>query len=114
MRATDAEGAEATDDDTPRAGRLTAALATATVLCVTASGCVTVHGELEVLPGATEAEAAQALTDFITAYNAADRAYDPALDADRVTGSLGAINQAGLRRARRTAPAATRRTSLWS
>ncbi|MEU3202343.1 hypothetical protein ABZ702_00350 [Streptomyces cyaneofuscatus] len=80
-----------------RAGRLTAALATATVLCVTASGCVTVHGELEVLPGATESEAAQALTDFVTAYNAADKAYDPALDADRVAGSLGAINQAGLK-----------------
>ncbi|MFJ1592672.1 hypothetical protein ACIOD0_20860 [Kitasatospora albolonga] len=81
----------------PGVGRLTAALATATVLCLTASGCVTVHGELEVLPGATEAEAAQALKDFTDAYNAADKAYDPALDADRVTGSLGAINQAGLK-----------------
>ncbi|WP_254812664.1 hypothetical protein [Streptomyces cavourensis] len=81
----------------PGVGRLTAALATATVLCLTASGCVTVHGELEVLPGATESEAAQALKDFTDAYNAADRAYDPALDADRVTGSLGAINQAGLK-----------------
>ncbi|WP_433397115.1 hypothetical protein [Streptomyces sp. CA-146814] len=80
-----------------RLGRLTAGLATATALCVTASGCVTVHGELEVLPGATESEAAQALTDFVNAYNAADKTYDPALDADRVTGSLGAINQAGLK-----------------
>ncbi|MFC9173335.1 MULTISPECIES: hypothetical protein [Streptomyces] len=77
--------------------RPTAALATATVLCVTASGCVTVHGELHVLPGATESEAAQALKDFTDAYNAADKAYDPALDADRVAGSLGAINQAGLK-----------------
>ncbi|MEW2066048.1 hypothetical protein [Streptomyces sp. NPDC007346] len=80
----------------PRVSRL-AGLAAATVLCVTASGCVTVHGELEVLPGATESEAAQALEDFVTAYNAADKAYDPALDADRVTGALGAINQAGLK-----------------
>ncbi|PCG84953.1 hypothetical protein CIB93_16525 [Streptomyces sp. WZ.A104] len=80
-----------------RLGRLTAGLATATVLCMTASGCMTVHGELAVLPGATESEAAQALTDFLTAYNAADKAFDPALDADRVTGSLGAINQAGLK-----------------
>ncbi|MFI1220924.1 MULTISPECIES: hypothetical protein [unclassified Streptomyces] len=85
----------------PGLGRLTAGLATATVLCVTASGCVTVHGELEVLPGAKKAEAAQALKDFTDAYNAADKAFDPALDADRVTGSLGAINQAGLK-ARRT------------
>lgn len=80
-----------------RLGRLTAGVAAATVLCLTASGCVTVHGELEVLPGATESEAAQALKDFTDAYNAADKAYDPALDADRVTGSLGAINQAGLK-----------------
>ncbi|MFI2782513.1 hypothetical protein [Streptomyces sp. ALB3] len=79
-----------------RLGRLAAGLATATVLVVTASGCVTVHGELEVVPGATEAEAAKALEDFTVAYNKADKAYDPALDADRVTGSLGAINQAGL------------------
>ncbi|MFF4247316.1 hypothetical protein ACFYY2_23020 [Streptomyces sp. NPDC001822] len=77
-------------------GRLAAGLATATVLSVTASGCVTVHGELEVVPGATRSEAAKALEDFTVAYNKADKAYDPALDADRVTGSLGAINQAGL------------------
>ncbi|MFE0692505.1 hypothetical protein [Streptomyces sp. NPDC059173] len=85
----------------PGLGRLTAGLATATVLCVTATGCVTVHGEREVLPGAKKSEAAQALKDFTAAYNAADKAFDPALDADRVTGSLGAINQAGLK-ARRT------------
>ncbi|MEU4260926.1 MULTISPECIES: hypothetical protein [Streptomycetaceae] len=77
-------------------GRLAAGLATVTVLSVTTSGCVTVHGELEVVPGATKSEAAQALDDFTVAYNKADKAYDPALDADRVTGSLGAINQAGL------------------
>ncbi|MER5277061.1 hypothetical protein ABT025_15040 [Streptomyces sp. NPDC002809] len=64
---------------------------------MTASGCVTVHGELEVVPAATRPEAAQALADFTAAYNAADKAYDPALDAGQVTGALGAINQAGLR-----------------
>lgn len=62
---------------------------------------MTVHGELEVVRAATRSEAAQVLKDFTTAYNAADKAYDPALDADQVTGALGAINQAGLR-ARRT------------
>ncbi|MEI7033771.1 hypothetical protein [Streptomyces pratensis] len=67
------------------------------MVCAAASGCVTVHGEREVLPGASRAEAEQALQDFLTAYNAADKAFDPALDADRVTGSLGAINQAGLK-----------------
>ncbi|MFD4692627.1 hypothetical protein [Streptomyces sp. NPDC058463] len=85
-------------------GRLATGLATAAVLSVTASGCVTVHGELEVLPGATRTEAAQALDDFLVAYNKADKAYDPALDADRVTGSLGAINQAGLKARRKNSP----------
>lgn len=58
---------------------------------------MTVHGELEVVPAATRSEAAQALTDFTAAYNAADKAYDPALDEKQVGGSLGAINQAGLK-----------------
>lgn len=57
---------------------------------------MTVHGEREVVPLATRAEAAQALRDFTDAYNKADKAYDPALDAGRVTGPLGAVNQAGL------------------
>ncbi|MFC4610010.1 hypothetical protein ACFO9E_19675 [Streptomyces maoxianensis] len=68
-----------------------------TVLCLTASGCVTVHGEREIVPSATKSEAAQALKDFTDAYNKADKAYDPALDAAHVTGALGAINQAGLK-----------------
>ncbi|WP_392670055.1 hypothetical protein [Streptomyces sp. LN785] len=71
---------------------------------MTASGCVTVHGELEVVPTATKSEAAKALADFTAAYNAADKAYDPALDADRVTGSLGAINQAGLKARQKNNP----------
>lgn len=71
--------------------------AAASVLALTASGCVTVHGERELVPAATTAEAAQALKDFTDAYNKADKAHDPALDATRVTGPLGAINQAGLK-----------------
>ncbi|MEV0524899.1 hypothetical protein AB0I66_15860 [Streptomyces sp. NPDC050439] len=73
------------------------AASTVTVLTVTASGCVTVHGEREVVPSATKAEADRALKDFLTAYNKAEKAYDPALDAARVTGPLSAINQAGLK-----------------
>lgn len=79
------------------AGRPAAAAAAVTVLAVTASGCVTVHGEREVLPAATKAEANRALKDFLTAYNEAERTYDPDADAGRVTGPLGAINQAGLK-----------------
>ncbi|MFJ6566840.1 hypothetical protein ACIQNU_05435 [Streptomyces sp. NPDC091292] len=81
-----------------------ATAAALTVLSLTASGCVTVHGEREVLPAATKAEAARALKDFTAAYNAADKALDPALDADRVTGPLGAINQAGLTARRASNP----------
>ncbi|MFH8575320.1 hypothetical protein OG988_27125 [Streptomyces zaomyceticus] len=87
-----------------RPGRLLAATAAATVLTLTASGCVTVHGELALMPPATEAEAAQALADFTSAYNKADKAYDPAMDAGRVTGPLGEINQAGLRARAVTTP----------
>ncbi|MER7955326.1 hypothetical protein [Streptomyces sp. NPDC096030] len=79
--------------------------ATATaVLALTASGCVTVHGERELIPAATKAEAEQALKEFTEAYNEADKAHDPKLDADRVTGALGAINQAGLKSRSITAP----------
>ncbi|MFI6347112.1 hypothetical protein [Streptomyces sp. NPDC050560] len=73
------------------------AAAVTTVLAVTASGCVTVHGEREVIPSATRAEAGRALSSFVTAYNKADKAYDPALDAPVITGPFGAINQAGLK-----------------
>lgn len=65
---------------------------------------MTVHGERELLPAATKSEAEQALKDFTDAYNKADKAYDPALDAGRVTGPLGAINQAGLRSRSITSP----------
>ncbi|WP_241989950.1 MULTISPECIES: hypothetical protein [unclassified Streptomyces] len=65
---------------------------------------MTVHGEREVVPAATKAEAAGALKEFTAAYNAADKAYDPALDAGVVTGSLGAINQAGLKARHRISP----------
>ncbi|MFF7363038.1 hypothetical protein [Streptomyces sp. NPDC008125] len=80
-----------------RLGRSAAGLAVAAVLGMTASGCVTVHGELEQVPAATKSEADQALKDFLAAYNKADAALDPALDAERVTGALGAVNQAGLK-----------------
>ncbi|MEU8765257.1 hypothetical protein [Streptomyces sp. NPDC048659] len=80
------------------------AAATASVLALTASGCVTVHGERELVPAVTEAEAARALKDFTDAYNKADKAYDPALDAGRVTGPMGEINQAGLRSRQKSSP----------
>ncbi|WP_399924681.1 hypothetical protein [Streptomyces kanamyceticus] len=77
--------------------RPVAAAAAVTSLAMTATGCVTVHGEREVVPAATKAEAAKALKDFLAAYNEADKELDPTLDAARITGPLGAINQAGLK-----------------
>ncbi|WP_369213625.1 hypothetical protein [Streptomyces flavofungini] len=77
-------------------GRPVLASAAVSALALTASGCVTVHGEREVVPSATKSEAKRALKEFLTAYNKADKAFDPALDAGRVTGPLGAINQGGL------------------
>ncbi|MFC9735209.1 hypothetical protein ACFWGM_11025 [Streptomyces roseolus] len=80
-----------------RPSRALASVATATVVALAASGCVTVHGETAVVPGATPEEASAALAGFVTAFNRADKANDPALDAGQVTGALGAINQAGLK-----------------
>ncbi|UIX35691.1 hypothetical protein [Streptomyces sp. GQFP] len=79
--------------------------ASVTVLSLAASGCVVVHGEREVVPAATRAEAAEALKDFTAAYNKADKANDRALDADYVTGALGAIDAARLNAGRENNPA---------
>ncbi|GAA3495863.1 hypothetical protein GCM10019016_029640 [Streptomyces prasinosporus] len=63
-----------------------------------------VHGEREVLPAATRAEAADALREFTAAYNAADKAYDGSLDADRTTGALADIDAARLKAGRANSP----------
>ncbi|GAA2225622.1 hypothetical protein GCM10010104_16940 [Streptomyces indiaensis] len=55
------------------------------------------HGEREVLPSTTRAEAAKALQEFTTAYNEADKAYDGTLDADHTTGALADIDSARLK-----------------
>ncbi|MFF9203112.1 hypothetical protein ACF1AE_15045 [Streptomyces sp. NPDC014986] len=78
--------------------------ASVTALSLTASGCVVVHGEREVLPAATRAEAAEALEEFTAAYNAADKAYDGSLDADHTTGALADIDGARLRAGRANSP----------
>ncbi|MEU4007656.1 hypothetical protein AB0H30_04045 [Streptomyces pseudogriseolus] len=82
----------------PRGPRRTALIAASvTALSLTASGCVVVHGEREVLPATTRAEAAKALEEFTAAYNKADKAYDSSLDADRTTGALADIDAARLK-----------------
>ncbi|WP_437106487.1 hypothetical protein [Streptomyces sp. enrichment culture] len=78
--------------------------ASVTALSLTASGCVVVHGEREVLPATTRAEAAEALREFTAAYNAADKAYDASLDADHTTGALAAIDAARLKAGKVNSP----------
>lgn len=78
--------------------------ASLTALSLTASGCVVVHGEREMLPAATRAEAAKALTQFTDAYNKADKAYDSSLDEDHVTGPLADIDSARLRAGHANSP----------
>lgn len=78
--------------------------ASVTALSLTASGCMVVHGEREVLPATTRAEAAKALTQFTTAYNKADKAYDSSLDADHVTGALSDIDAARLKAGKANSP----------
>ncbi|MER5950704.1 hypothetical protein ABT127_32165 [Streptomyces sp. NPDC001904] len=87
-----------------RLGRPAATAATAVVLSLTASGCMTVHGELEVVPTTTKAQAARALDAFVSAYTKAERTYDRADDAAYVTGPLGAIDTAKLKAARKLSP----------
>jgi hypothetical protein len=91
-----------------RPRRLYRSALTAVSVCAlasTASGCVVVHGEREVLPAATRAEAAKALEQFTDAYNKADKAYDGSLDAEYTTGALAAIDQARLKAGRTNNPA---------
>ncbi|GAA4788203.1 hypothetical protein GCM10023220_10790 [Streptomyces ziwulingensis] len=75
-----------------------------TALFLTASGCVVVHGEREILPSATRAEAVKALEKFTSAYNRADKAYDASADAAYTTGALGAIDAARLTAGRANNP----------
>ncbi|MFF7978920.1 hypothetical protein ACFZDK_07280 [Streptomyces sp. NPDC007901] len=75
-----------------------------TVMALSANGCVVVHGEREVLPATTRAEAAKALKQFTDAYNKADQAYDSSLDADYTTGALADIDSARLKAGHANSP----------
>ncbi|MEU3506738.1 hypothetical protein ABZ733_02290 [Streptomyces longwoodensis] len=71
--------------------------ASLTVVSLTASGCVVVHGEREVIPTSTRGEAARAVEEFTAAYNKADAAYDASLDAAYTAGPLKVIDAARLK-----------------
>ncbi|MFE0475662.1 hypothetical protein ACFW2V_29075 [Streptomyces sp. NPDC058947] len=87
-----------------RSARSALIAASVTALSLTAGGCVVVHGEREILPSTTRAEAAEALRQFTAAYNKADRAYDAALDAVHTTGALADIDAARLKAGRANNP----------
>lgn len=87
-----------------RHGRDALVAVSLTALSLTASGCVVVHGEREVLPAATRAEAAKAVSAFTAAYNKADKAYDSSLDAPYVTGPFGDIDAARLKAGHTNSP----------
>ncbi|MDQ0683376.1 hypothetical protein QFZ66_006193 [Streptomyces sp. B4I13] len=87
-----------------RRDRYALTAASLTAVSLLASGCVVVHGEREVLPGATAKEAARAVDRFTSAYNEADAAYDASLDAEYTTGALRAIDAARLKAGRANHP----------
>ncbi|MEU5278688.1 hypothetical protein [Streptomyces asoensis] len=87
-----------------RRDRYALVAASLTAVSLTASGCVVVHGEREVLPAATKAEAVKAVEQFTTAYNKADAAYDSSLDADHTAGALRVIDEARLKAGHVTDP----------
>ncbi|MFD8572544.1 hypothetical protein [Streptomyces sp. NPDC059639] len=89
---------------TNRLGRPAATAVAAVALSLTASGCVTVHGELEIVPTSTKAQAARALDTFVSAYLKAEKTYDRSADAPYVTGPLAAIDTAKLKAAHKLNP----------
>lgn len=84
--------------------RLLAATTTATVLAVTLSGCITVHGEDVVIPAVGKAEAKKVLDEFTVTNNKSNKTYDAGLNAAAEAGALGAIDQAGLKSRKKVHP----------
>ncbi|MGK5629095.1 hypothetical protein [Streptomyces sp. URMC 123] len=81
-----------------------AVLLSAAAALATLTGCVTVHGEREVIPAVAEDEAPQALKRFTDVYNRAYRGSDPTALEEAETGPLKAMNQADLTARKATAP----------
>ncbi|WP_069811691.1 hypothetical protein [Streptomyces sp. TP-A0874] len=75
----------------------------ATVL-LTLTGCMTVHGEREVIPATSEAEAARVLKKFNDGYNEANRELDSGVSSRYSTGALDTISQADIKAARAEHP----------
>src|SRR3954468_21297765 len=74
------------------------------VMLVTLSGCMTVHGEREMLPAVSETDGGKALKRFADGFNKANRQLDPQLNPSFETGALLAIDQAGIKAAHALRP----------
>lgn len=90
---------------TARLRRPLLSLAAVALLAPAAAGCVTVHGELALLPAVDAATAARVLDHFTAVNNEANTRLDPSLNGQIETGALGAIDQAGIRARHITSPA---------
>ncbi|KEF07590.1 hypothetical protein DF17_08540 [Streptomyces rimosus] len=69
-------------------------LTAASAALLTLSGCMTVHGEREMLPAVSKAEAATALKQFTDGFNASNSKLDPKVNPTYETESLLAVDQA--------------------
>ncbi|MGD3105142.1 hypothetical protein [Streptomyces sp. YGL11-2] len=79
--------------------RVPATLTSTAAALVILSGCMTVHGEREILPAVSKADAAQALKHFTDGFNKANRTLDPQVNTSFEAGALLAIDQAGIKAA---------------
>lgn len=79
-------------------------VATALLLASAATGCVTVHGATALVPSATRAAAAKALSHFVRVSNEADTELDPRMTAQAETGALGALDEADITMRHATRP----------
>ncbi|MFD7920595.1 hypothetical protein ACFV3R_15390 [Streptomyces sp. NPDC059740] len=74
--------------------RVPVSLAVASAAVVSLGGCMTVHGEREMIPAVSKGEAAKALKHYVTQYNAVNRTFDAKSDFSWETGPLAEQDRA--------------------
>ncbi|MEU2792137.1 hypothetical protein [Streptomyces sp. NPDC007100] len=74
--------------------RVPVAMTAASAALLTLSGCMTVHGEREMLPAVSKAEAGKALQQFVDGFNTSNSKLDPKVNPTYETDSLLAVDQA--------------------
>ncbi|MET9294283.1 hypothetical protein [Streptomyces sp. NPDC003077] len=84
--------------------RVAVTLTAASAALLTLSGCVTVHGEREMLPAVSKDEAGTVLKGFVSGFNKSNSKLDPTLNPGYEGDSLLAIDQAVTKAARAISP----------